>query len=98
MTELGVTELTFANGAKVVLKPTTFKDDEIILTSFRKGGQSLYPAADKVQLYVCRRCSAADGHRQLLHLLIFENAGWQSSICISKHRAPELRASVAKAV
>ena len=46
-TELGVTEMTFANGAKVILKPTTFKDDEIIMTSFRKGGQSLYGAADK---------------------------------------------------
>ena len=45
--ELGVTEITYANGAKVILKPTTFKDDEIVLTSFRKGGQSLYGAADK---------------------------------------------------
>ena len=45
--ELGVTEITYANGAKVILKPTTFKDDEIIMTSFRKGGQSLYGAADK---------------------------------------------------
>ena len=45
--ELGVTEITFANGAKAILKPTTFKDDEIIMTSFRKGGQSVYPAADK---------------------------------------------------
>ncbi len=45
--ELGITELTFANGAKAILKPTTFKDDEITMTSFRKGGQSLYTAADK---------------------------------------------------
>ncbi len=45
--ELGVTEITFANGAKVILKPTTFKDDEIVMTSFRKGGQSLYGVADK---------------------------------------------------
>ncbi len=45
--QLGVTEISFANGAKVILKPTTFKDDEIIMTSFRKGGQSIYSAADK---------------------------------------------------
>ncbi len=45
--ELGVTEITYANGAKVILKPTTFKDDEIVMTSFRKGGQSLYGVADK---------------------------------------------------
>ena len=45
--KLGVTEITFMNGAKVILKPTTFKDDEIIMTSFHKGGQSVYGAADK---------------------------------------------------
>jgi zinc protease len=44
---LGVTELTFANGVKVILKPTTFKDDEIVMTSFHKGGQSTYGVADK---------------------------------------------------
>ncbi len=44
---LGVTELDFANGVKVFLKPTDFKDDEIIMTSFRKGGIAKYPAEDK---------------------------------------------------
>ena len=44
---LGTTELTFSNGAKVVLKPTDFKDDEILLTSFHKGGTSRYNAIDK---------------------------------------------------
>ncbi len=44
---LGTTELTFSNGAKVVLKPTDFKNDEILLTSFHKGGISRYNAIDK---------------------------------------------------
>ena len=44
---LGTTELTFSNGAKVVLKPTDFKNDEILLTSFHKGGISRYNASDK---------------------------------------------------
>jgi zinc protease len=44
---LGTTELTFSNGAKVVLKPTEFKNDEILLTSFHKGGLSRYAAIDK---------------------------------------------------
>jgi zinc protease len=44
---LGTTELTFSNGAKVVLKPTDFKNDEILLTSFHKGGTSRYNAIDK---------------------------------------------------
>lgn len=38
----GVTELTLSNGAKVVLKPTDFKNDEIILTAFHKGGTNVY--------------------------------------------------------
>ncbi len=44
---LDVTELTFANGVKVILKHTDFKADEVIMTSFHKGGTSLYNAADK---------------------------------------------------
>ena len=45
--QLGVTEINFANGVKVILKPTTFKDDEIVMNAFSKGGQSIYGAADK---------------------------------------------------
>jgi len=48
---LGVTEITFANGAKVILKPTTFKDDEIAMTAFRKGGSNSYSAADKQNVH-----------------------------------------------
>ncbi|MEX6691194.1 insulinase family protein [Danxiaibacter flavus] len=44
---LGVTELTFANGAKVILKPTDFKNDEIIMSGFHKGGTSSYGPEDK---------------------------------------------------
>jgi len=45
--QLGTTEITFANGVKVILKPTDFKNDEIVMTSFRKGGLSKYTAEDK---------------------------------------------------
>jgi zinc protease len=45
--QLGTTEITFANGAKAILKPTDFKNDEIVMTSFRKGGMSNYSAEDK---------------------------------------------------
>ena len=44
---LGTTELTLSNGVKVTLKSTDFKNDEIILNSFHKGGTSKYPAEDK---------------------------------------------------
>ena len=40
--ELGVTELTLSNGIKVVLKPTTFKNNEIVFSAISPGGTSLY--------------------------------------------------------
>ena len=36
-----VTEWTLSNGVKVVMKPTDFKNDEILFTSFSPGGHSL---------------------------------------------------------
>lgn len=44
--EQGVTELTLSNGLKVVLKPTTFKNNEVSFTAFAPGGTSLYSDAD----------------------------------------------------
>ena len=44
--KLGLTELTFANGVKAVLKPTDFKDDEILMSGYSAGGSSLYADAD----------------------------------------------------
>ena len=48
--KVGVTEWTLSNGAKVVLKPTTFKDDEILFTASSWGGRSLYGAADDINV------------------------------------------------
>ncbi len=39
-------EITLSNGVKVVLKPTDFKNDEILMTAFSFGGSSLYPQED----------------------------------------------------
>ena len=44
---LGITELQYSNGTKVILKPTTFKQDEIIMTGFKKGGINTYGLEDK---------------------------------------------------
>ncbi len=44
---LGTTELTLGNGITVTLKPTTFKNDEIHMDSWRQGGTHNYPLADK---------------------------------------------------
>lgn len=40
--EIGVTEFTFANGVKAVVKSTDFKDDEILMTAHSPGGHSIY--------------------------------------------------------
>jgi zinc protease len=39
--ELGVSEYVLNNGVKVVLKPTEFKNDEILMAAFSPGGHSL---------------------------------------------------------
>jgi zinc protease len=36
----GTTEWTLSNGAKVIIKPTKFKEDEILMTAVAKGGTS----------------------------------------------------------
>lgn len=41
-----VTELTLSNGVKVVLKPTDFKNDEILMAASSPGGSSLYSDED----------------------------------------------------
>ncbi len=44
--EVGITELTFANGVKAVLKPTDFKNDEILIGAYSMGGTNLYTDKD----------------------------------------------------
>ncbi len=43
---LDLTEFTLSNGAKVILKPTDFKNDEIRFAAFAPGGSSLYSDSD----------------------------------------------------
>ena len=46
-TVLGTTELKLSNGVTVTLKPTTFKDDQIVMAATRAGGKNNYGLADK---------------------------------------------------
>jgi zinc protease len=41
--KVGVTTWTLSNGAHVLLKPTTFKDDELLFRAYSPGGTSLAP-------------------------------------------------------
>ena len=43
---LGVTILTLSNGAKVILKPTDFKNTQVVFSAISKGGSSLYGDSD----------------------------------------------------
>ncbi len=46
LADLGVTVLTLSNGVEVWLKPTDFKNDQIIFGAYALGGTSLAPEAD----------------------------------------------------
>jgi zinc protease len=46
--KLGTTDLTLSNGVTVTLKPTTFKNDEIIMDAWRWGGIHRFDIADKM--------------------------------------------------
>ena len=46
--EIEAVQWTLSNGIKIVLKPTTFKDDEIRMTSYSKGGWSVYSQKDDI--------------------------------------------------
>ena len=44
--DLGVTDITLANGVRVIMKPTTFKKDEVVFSATSPGGTSLATDAD----------------------------------------------------
>ena len=46
--QLGITEWTLSNGIRVVIKPTEFKQDEILFSAFSKGGNSLVATEDLI--------------------------------------------------
>ncbi|HYN81486.1 MAG TPA: insulinase family protein [Gemmatimonadaceae bacterium] len=45
---IGATEWKLSNGARVIVKPTDFKDDEVLVGAYSKGGTSLASDADVV--------------------------------------------------
>ncbi|MFL5787670.1 MAG: M16 family metallopeptidase [Flavisolibacter sp.] len=44
--QLGTTDLTFGNGITITIKPTTFKNDQIIMDAWRWGGFQRFPLED----------------------------------------------------
>lgn len=49
-TQFGYKELTLSNGARVILKKTNFKDNEIRFQAMGRGGKSLYGNTDNINL------------------------------------------------
>ena len=45
--KLGTTDFTLSNGITISIKPTTLKNDQILMDSWRWGGFHKYPVADK---------------------------------------------------
>jgi len=58
---IGVTEWQLANGVKVVLKPTTFRQDEIVFRAFSPGGTSLASDADYIPASSATQVVSAGG-------------------------------------
>lgn len=48
--EVDVTEMTLANGIRVIYKQTDFKNDEVLMRAYSPGGHSLYPDKDYPQI------------------------------------------------
>ena len=63
--ELGVTEIVFENGIKVNLKPTDYKNDEIVFTGKSYGGSSLYEDADFDNASFASRAAGLSGNGAL---------------------------------
>ena len=58
---LGITEWRLSNGVRVVLKPTTFKQDEILFRAVSPGGTSLASDEDFVPAATADQVVAAGG-------------------------------------
>ena len=57
----GVTEWTLSNGVKVVLKPTNFRQDEVVFRATSPGGTSLAPDAQYVPATTAAEVIGASG-------------------------------------
>ena len=59
--EIGVTELTLSNGVRVVLKPSTFANDEVFINAYRPGGQSRYGDGYNLSAQLAASCIQESG-------------------------------------
>jgi zinc protease len=88
--ELGVTVVTFANGVEAWLKPTDFKNDEVLYSLASPGGASLAPPEKYVEALLAPalvQLSGIGGHSavELQKLLAGKLARASATISLSTH-------------
>lgn len=65
---LGLTRLTLSNGVKVILKPSDFRKDQVLLGAKRYGGQSQFDAQDMPNARLASPLATAMGVRDFNQL------------------------------
>ena len=76
--ELGITEIVLANGIRVLMKPTDFKDEEVVFRALSPGGTSLvedaeFATADAIASIVAESGVGEFDQTELLKLLAGKN-------------------------
>jgi len=59
--DFGITEIKLSNGVTVALKPTTFKNDEILMNAFGLGGTSTAPDEDFISAFFANQIISQSG-------------------------------------
>ncbi|MFC0252717.1 M16 family metallopeptidase [Massilia consociata] len=65
---LGLTRLTLSNGVKVILKPTDFRNDQVLMSAARFGGQSLFGDQDLLNARFANAIVASMGVKEFTPL------------------------------
>jgi zinc protease len=90
LADVGITVVRFANGVEAWLKPTDFKNDQVVFTMYSLGGYSLAPQADFIEASLASSyigSSGAGGLKalELQRLLAGKVAGASPFISASTH-------------
>ena len=88
----GITEWQLSNGVKVVLKPTTFKEDEIVFRATSPGGTSLASDQDYIPASTATQVVNAGGVGAFSVGRSAEGAGGEDRVGESARSASSRRA------
>ena len=81
----------FANGVEAWLKPTDFKNDQVLFTLYAPGGASLAPPADYLEASLATGYVEPLGRRRAQGARPAEAAGGQARVRVAVHRAVDAR-------